>query len=245
VRLTGVFGLLILIACSMVRANAVSLLPGSRLSQQAGSEGEGRDSVALTALPYLTTSSVIGNGGSAIANYDLQERGFDIAISHLSQNGQLSAESTGSVFFSVERRTSYQLSVVLPLPGDEASTGFLELRDLTSGDTLFADGFPAGGTSLAGGMSGQGTGSSDLDTSGLFTPEHEYSLRYSLSTVAPKGQLRTELRSGIRQLRLHMPLEFADADAVPLPPAVWGGTALIGLLGTRRALLGALRTSRL
>lgn len=234
------------IAGSLAHAETVTLLPGANFSHETNLAYQSRD---VTALPYQSSEALTGASGTNSGVYNLAPSQFNMTLRQSGLNTSFYGRSDGLFEFTVPEASSYSITTLFRTQGALDWTGFVDLVNETTGDTLYRtvrsglnganpDVLPAGVANTSAGSA-----------LGVLVPGQNYSLRYVLYSSMTGGGGGTmfgepESPGGADPTRGSMPrpvfgsmgvdgtigILFGPEGAVvvPLPPAAWGGLALFG-----------------
>lgn len=242
------------LAGTLAHAASVSILPGTLLSQEAS---VGTDQRQVTALPYQTVSSLSGASGLSTVAYDLEPIHFDVDLQHASSSSAFYGRSSGLFNFSVDEPTQYSLQTTFDGSGALAWGGYIDLVDVTTGQSLLRREMSNGLTVLP--TESDGPAGNSGFVSGVLQPGHAYEFTYILASIASASSadaLATVPNSGIvgpgglrpiYQLDVNRRLGQGSLDAginfsmetfsvVPLPASVWSGLALLTAIAGVRVL---------
>jgi hypothetical protein len=246
----GAIATLALLASPFAQAGTLLLKPGTVLSQQSSVGSSVRQ---VDSLPYQTNSDLTGLQGQSTAAYSLATSSFDVQLGHSSRVSRFTGSSAGQFVFSVSQSSFFSMDPTFGGLGGLAWGSYVDLVDVTTGQSLLARQQSGGLLVSPEGESGGDSGS----LSGLLQSGHTYQLRYILTSIAGTeaaadsfggagigfpttverlidpdafGQLNPSGR-GSASGSIRFSLTSGEPAAVPLPAAVWSGMVLIGALG--------------
>lgn len=182
VRLAILIATVLAAAARPARADRIAILPGSSVEQ---TTSVGNDAQSVAALPYRTGSDVTGAAGSSTALYDLSAGQIGVSFQQFAASQGFNASSSGSLAFTPGEDSSYHASLSTQSHGVSAWTMFMDLRDLTTGTTLFSQLLFNGPVPQSEGLPDGAPDGNSGSTAGALQVGHDYELRYVLFSRLP------------------------------------------------------------